>query len=320
MVYFPADFRGEGAEMFRIKKDQYNTVQLLPDFKSADPAGSRQKAAPAPLSTEYMEAGRRRRNRALLVLLAVAVILAAVVAFHLLAGRSAALTPEEYETAFREGEYDLCAEAVDAIKDGDDEAYREAVRNVVQGEAAVVYDQYCSGELESGDALGKLQEMDRASAGWFGEELGVYTESITAINSIYESLYTVPELMANGQFGEACGILSDAETRGSEYGANPAWLMGPLINENLAGLKYYLFNEYTSQVRKGTDGYRYIENTANFILKYADDRDLTNYLSTLTLIRDGKESASYGADIARTIADRSLKAWNDARTETSPPA
>lgn len=305
--------------MSQFYDNEFHTAQLPPDTESdslpgtyGSPPGEHRQTAAAKKNSRKRKA-RIRRRRARLVLLVILLILIVLFGKMIYDRHSVPSTPEAYIECLEAEQYDTCASI--AKKMSGDSGFVETIGKPIQKEASTAYSLYAAGEADSASTLKRLEALNKASAGLFADSINSQIDSVRELDDLYNSISSVNDLVRQGRMEglqEAYEILAGAKEKGEALGTNPDWMLGTVIRDNIAGLKYYLFSRYADELQLGRSGYAFIEESAAFINTYADDPDLNNYLTVMSDLQKGWHSPIYAEEAARTAAAAAEKQWREA--------
>lgn len=248
-------------------------------------------------------------------LLIIIVLLIAVVGMGkvLTGGIGTSASPEEFIDLFEDGQYEACAELADG-KSPDSE-FAAAVEDTVESELQDVFDSYFTGEIKYKEASEKLKGIRKAAGSMFGDRIDAVTEKTDGVHDMYRALWSVDELMTADKFKEGYESLMKAMELSQTLDVDIDWAVCKVMKQDIDGIKYYLFSEYENAVVNGEAGYKYIEETGAMVVKYTDDQDFSNFLSSVTALRSGQYSEQMGIAITKTIAANAKVAWADAHVQ-----
>lgn len=269
--------------MFRVKREDYNTVQFIPEYNSNHAKPSKTK------NTK----GKAR----FVVLFFILLIIIAAAAYGVL--YFTYLNPQsQYARAFEAGDYETCTTL--SKENNFDSNFVSDIEKIVIDAGNKVLTDYKAGNISSSDAIASLQQYDAASNGAFADALGQNTTTIESIENIYAVLETARSSAAAKNYAEAVNFIVEAENLAAQSGVDLSGHIANLINENIYGFKSHYFRQFATQIR--SRNYEAIRNSANFILKYTADNDFTTYLVTIQSVENKEKSATSASNEARQIA------------------
>lgn len=269
--------------MFRVKREDYNTVQFIPEYNSNHAKPSKT---------------RNTRGKARFVLLFfIALIIIAAAAYGLL--YFTYLNPQsQYARAFEAGDYETCTAL--SKENNFDSGFVSDIETIITDAGNKILTDYKAGNINSSDAIAALQQYDAASNGAFAAALGQNTAVIESIENVYAVLESARSAAEAKNYPEAVNYIVQAEELAAQCDVDLTAHIANLINENIYGFKSYYFRQFASQIR--SRNYEAIRNSANFILKYTPDNDFTAYLVTIQSVENKEKSATSASNEARQIA------------------
>lgn len=281
--------------MFRIKKDDYNTVQLLPDFKS----GSARRRKPKPLrvaeTADRTERKVKTRNRMLAVIVILLTILVAVWFAYIHYFTEEA----QYIRQFRHGEYTQCREMAESH--AGDTYFQDKISSTVEGATDDAVAKYLAGEAPAEQTLKLLNRYNRASAGMFEQYIADNQHWIGTIESIYYKANQAAEEAQLGYYGESITKLQQVAEEAGKNALNLDQKITQILRDNLPGYKAQLFIQFASVIRNDSD-YTVIRDIVSFVTKYIEDDDFREFGEVVGKVESGEVTKLTAARTARQIA------------------
>lgn len=281
--------------MFRIKKDDYNTVQFMPDYKSSGASKKKQKPAPAVESIgSKPQKARARRNLIIAIVIIVAICVAAWYVYSHYFTQDA-----RYIRAFSNGNYTTAQEFADNNKDS--KRFSDKIGDTVVSASDKTLSQYKNGKVNANDAISQLNQYDSASAGLFNAHIQQNIDAINAIENVYATVNQASDQAQNGQYDDSLASLQSAVQGASENGLNIDQQVTDILTKNLLGFKQTLFSEYAVKVRYASD-FSSITNSISFITTYVSDNDFSDFANTVSQVQKNTLRRATAAATARQVA------------------
>lgn len=284
--------------MFRIKKDDYNTVQFLPDFQSSRSSRRKQKKQKPARAVESAEAKvRRARDRGRMVSLLVIlllILLAGWLVYHRFFTEEA-----QFIRLFQNGEYAQCEEIAEYY--ADDASFRQKIENAVVGATDETMVRYLAREITAEETQNTLSQYDQASAQLFRQYIGDSQHWITTIESIYAKADQAENEAQLGYFVESVTTLQQVA---EEAGKNHLILdqrITQILRDHLNGYKAQLFVSFANTIRNDSD-FTTIRDTVAFVNKYIKDDDFAGFPDIVAKVESGEYTKGAAARMARQIA------------------
>ncbi|MGI6205414.1 MAG: hypothetical protein ACOYJI_02115 [Anaerovoracaceae bacterium] len=295
--------------MFRIKQDDYNTVQFMPDYKSSGASRKKQKPAPAVESIgSKPQRARARRNMIIVLVIIIAACLACAYVYFNYFTQDA-----RYIRAFNNSNYKTAEEI--ATNNKDSGSFSDKIGDTVVSAADDALSQYKDGEESASDAIAELTQYDEASAGLFNAHIQQNIDAINSIENVYATINQASEEAQNGEYDNSLESLQSAASGAEENGLNVDDQIKQVLTDNLLGFKYTLFTEYAVTVRYSSD-FTSMKNSISFITKYIDDSDFTNFAESVTQVENSQLRRAVAASEARQVAKQAKQDMSDS-TSTS---
>lgn len=286
--------------MFRIKQDDYNTVQFMPDYKSSEASKKKQKPAPAVESIgSKPQKARARRNLIIVLVIAIVVCVAGWYVY------SHYFTDDaKYIRAFNEANYGTAGEIAKESKGSG--SFSDKIGDTVISAADKELDQYKKGKVNANDAIAALTKYDEASAGLFNDHIQKNIDAINAIEGVYASVNQAADLAQNGQYDKSLDSLKSSIEGAAANSLNIDPQITKVLTDNLLGFKETLFSEYSVQIRWAED-LSSVKDSLAFVNTYISDPDFTAFNDTISQVESKKLRRSAAAATARQIS-KSAKA------------
>lgn len=274
--------------MFRVKKEDYNSVQFIPDYNSSSTHRSKVKRSV-----------RQRHSKAIFIG-AVIVIIAALAA----AGIGAYLyftyfnPTSQYTRALASGDLDTCQKI--SSENAFDQGFVSAIQAPVTEAAQNVLDSYKDGSLSSDEAITQLNTYNTISDNCFKDTIDSMISEINTIVSLHSNVTNVQSSFAAGQYLEGIDQLITASAAAAEYGVDVEGDISSMIESSSINIKEALFTEFTSLIKN--KNYDKINSYLDFITKYDTDSDYTDFRTTVTEVQDGTTKVRAASREASSIA------------------
>lgn len=271
--------------MFRVKKDDYNSVQFLPDYSSSS----------------VHTISRKRRNKALFtgIIAAVIIVVAAAVAGAYI--YFTYLDPaNKFARAFDEQDFDTCQQISE--ENAFDSGYVSDIRDQVMGAAQSALDGYKAGSVSKDEASEALNNYNDITYNCFKDDINGMLNEVTAIEGIRSSVKDAQDTMLSGKFAEGVDKLIAASASAAGYGLDLESDISSVVETNSSSIKEALFKQFASLIRR--DGYDKINSYIEFISKYDSDEDYVSFKTTVNEVKDGTTKAKTASREATAIAER----------------
>lgn len=280
--------------MFRIKKEDYNTVQFMPDYKSGENLYKKQKPAPAveSIGSKPQKARAKRRLIVALIIIVAVCVASWYVYSHYFTQEA------KYLRAFDNGSYKSCTEI--ATANASSSSFKDEISDTVIKAADKTLSEYKSGDIKAQDAINQLNQYNTSSASMFDSHI---TENINAINTIEGVYETADRASTEAQSGDYENSLKDLQKAVSDAEANDLDIkdrVSRVLTDNMNGFKQYLFGRYSSVIRWSTD-FAYIKDSAKFVTTYVNDADFTNFLNTVSQVENNEIRRGAASRQARQV-------------------
>ena len=283
--------------MFRIKKEDYNTVQFMPDFQSGGKRGGYKKPKPvrAAESVESMDRKTRTRNRMLAVIFILLAILIAVWFAYI------RLFTEEaqYIRLFRHEEYNQCRQI--AENHVGDLVFQEKIKDTVVQATDDAMSQFLARAVTEEQVQNTLTQYNEASAGMFAQYIGDNQHWAGTVESIYQKAAQASGEAKLGYYSESITKLQQVA---EEAGKNNIILdqqITEILRDNLAGYKAKLFVNFADTIRYSSD-YSTIRDIITFVTRYIEDDDFKDFEDVVNKVDSGALAKLDAARTARQIA------------------
>lgn len=284
--------------MFRIKKDDYNTVQFLPDFQSSRSSRRKQKKQKPARAVESTDSKiRRAKFRGRLAFLAVILVIILLVVWMIY---SHFFTEEaRYIRLFRQSEYSQCEEI--AKNHINDASFKEDIESTVTAAVNDAVTQYLAREVTEEETQNILTQYDLASAQLFQQYIGDNQHWITTVESIYNKADQAENEAALGYYVESVTTLQQVVEEAGKNGLIFDQRITQILRDHLKGYKASLFVSFADTFRNSSD-YTTVKDTVNFVNQYIRDDDFTEFPDVIAKLESGEYTKVAAARMARQIA------------------
>ncbi len=285
--------------MFRVKKEDYNSVQFIPDYNSSSTHRSKAKRS-----------ARKRHSKAIFIGVIIAVIVAVAAA-----GIGAYLyftyynPTSKYARALAAEDFDTCKQI--SSDNAFDTGFVSAIEAPVTDAAQKVLDSYKSGTLSSEEAISQLNNYNEISDNCFKEKIDGMITEINTIVSLHNNVTAAQDTFAAGKYLDGVDQLISASAAAAEHGIDVESDVSSVIEGSTINIKEALFTEFASLIRN--ENYDKINSYLDFITKYDSDTDYTDFRTTVTEVQDGTTKIRAASRDASNIAKQ-------ARTEARAQA
>ena len=286
--------------MFQIKKDNYNSVQLLPDYSSS--------------SVRSNASFRRGRHTTWMIAILVIVLLAAL----LLAGGYIYFTHfspvNAYEKALAEQDYSTCRELSE--ENSFDTAFVEGIRTSLLAEADGILSSYKEGSLKSDEAVAQLQNLDDISDGAFQESIDGMINQIQVSEQVYDAFRDAEATLLSQKYLEGLKKLMTTASAAAEHGVDLESEISTAMTDNQYGIKAALFREFSTMIRRAE--YKQITSYIDFVSPYIGDSDFSDFRTAVAGVQAGTETARNASRTASTVAANADTAAQTQRRSAEP--
>ena len=284
--------------MFRIKKDDYNTVQFLPDFQSSRSSRRNQKKQKPARAVESTDSKiRRAKFRGKLAFLAVILVIILLAVWMVY---SHFLTEEaRYIRLFRQSEYSQCEEI--AKNHINDPSFKESIESTVTGAVNDAVTQYLAREVTEEETQNNLTQYDQASAQLFQQYIGDNQHWITTVESIYNKADQAENEAVLGYYVESVTTLQQVVEEAGKNGLIFDQRITQILRDHLNGYKASLFVSFSDTFRNSSD-YTTVKDTVAFINQYIRDDDFAEFPDVIAKLESGEYTKVAAARMARQIA------------------
>ena len=285
--------------MFRVKKEDYNSVQFIPDYNSSSTHRSKAKRS-----------ARKHHSKAIFIGVIIAVIIAVAAA-----GIGAYLyftyynPTSKYARALAAEDFDTCKQI--SSDNAFDTGFVSAIEAPVTDAAQKVLDSYRAGTLSSDEAISQLNNYNEISDNCFKEKIDGMITEINTIVSLHSNVTAAQDTFAAGKYLDGVDQLISASAAAAEHGIDVESDVSSVIEGSTINIKEALFTEFASLIKN--ENYDKINSYLDFITKYDSDTDYTDFRTTLTEVQDGTTKIKTASRDASNIAKQ-------ARTEAKAQA
>lgn len=274
--------------MFRVKKEDYNSVQFIPDYNSSSTHRSKAKRS-----------ARKRHSKAIFIGVIIAVIIAVAAA-----GVGAYLyftyfnPTSKYARALAAEDFDTCKQI--SSDNAFDTGFVSAIEAPVTDAAQKVLDSYKAGTLGSEEAISQLNNYNEISDNCFKEKIDGMINEINTVESLHSNVTAVQDTFAAGKYLDGVDQLMAASTAASEHGVDVESDVSSTIENSTVNIKEALFTEFATLIKN--ENYDKINSYLDFITKYDADTDYTDFRTTVTEVQDGTTKIRAASREATNIA------------------
>ena len=275
--------------MFRIKKNDYNTVQFMPEYESSASHDGRR--------------GHWHGSRAGFI----AAVVAAIVIIGLIASGIAYFTyfspAKKFARSFEEGDMKACEKLVD--DNAFDESFVAAIKPAVTAAGNEILEQFKADKIKEADAIARIGEYNRITDRLFDDEL---QNSINAVNASKESLTLISEaekLCKDDEIKKAYEKVSDAMDLATTYSLNLNDELTDLFTKYSNHFKDYLFRDFATDI--SVKNYDAVIKKCSMMYGYTNDIDYKIYSDTAGYVKSGDVSSRDAVADAKEIANEAAK-------------
>ena len=293
--------------MFRVKKEDYNSVQFIPDYSSASTHRSKAKRS-----------ARKRHSKAIFIGIIIAVIIAIAAAavgaylyftyFNPTSKFARALAAEDFET---------CQQI--SSENAFDAGFVQNISAPVTEAAQKVLDSYKDGSLSSDEAISQLNNFNTITDNCLKETIDGMINEINAIVSLHNNVTSAQDTFAAGKYLEGVDQLITASAAAAEQGVDVESDVSTVIEGNNINIKEALFTEFSTLIRN--ENYDKINSYLDFITKYDTDTDYADFRTTVNEVKDGTTKIRAASRDAKNIASdarrQARQQARDAEAQTS---
>lgn len=277
--------------MFRIRKDDYNTVELLPEYRST----TRNKN-----STLQNSAPRSRNIIPVLLVILLVILLAGGGFGGYYFYKNYINTSSQYVKMLQDGNWDACVTLMK--ENGNDADFLNDIKAPVTDMIYQVQRDYKAGDINAEDALKALANYDEVTGMKFEEITKSISSFITNNEKLKTDIETIRGLCDKNAISEAYEAIKKLKDNAAAYGIDVSEDVTAIIKENLNGFKYVYFRQAaTAMYNRSYDGIRSILEDLN---SYVNDSDITEMLKTIDTAEKGELSRSKSRAFALEQAEK----------------
>ena len=280
--------------MFQIKKDNYNSVQLLPDYSSS--------------SVRSNASFRRSRHFGVVAVILIVILLAAALAGGGFLYFTQLSPAKSFQRALASQDFEKCTQL--SQENSFDEAFVEEIRTPVITEAEGVLAAYREGTLKSDEAIRQLQNLDTISDGAFQESISGMISTINASEQVFAAFSDAQSTLLSGKYLEGVGKLMTAAAAASQNGVDLENEISTTLSDHQYSIKAELFRQFAILIRQAA--YSQITSYIDFVSPYMGDSDFGDFRTMVASVQAGTEKSKNVSKKALTIA---ANAENAARAQ-----
>ncbi|MCR4601160.1 MAG: hypothetical protein K5767_05400 [Clostridia bacterium] len=280
--------------MFRIRKDDYNTVELIPEYRST----TKNK-------NSSLQSSNRGPGSFLPVLIAVlVVVLLAAGGFGGYYLYTNYFNPSsQYVQMFNSQNKDACITLMK--ENGDNEKFIAGIKETVVDTIYQVQRDYKAGKIDAEEALKALAEYDEITADHFTD----ITKSISSFINNNEKLKTdldaIKSLCSKNDITGAYDSIKKLKEDAAVYGIDVTEDITAVIKDNLDAFKYVYFRQAATSINNRS--YEGIRSTLKDINSYVNDSDIEEMLKTIDSAEKGDLTKSKARAYALEQADKFVR-------------
>lgn len=276
--------------MFRVKKEDYNSVQFIPEYSSSSIHKTLQRRA-----------SKKRHGKAIFISI-IAVIVVAIAAAA--AGAYMYFTyydpSSQFLRAFEAGDFTECQQI--SSENAFDPAFVTNIEASVTAAADGIVDSYKSGSLSSEEAVAQLDNYDTITDGCFSDQLAVMINSINAIESVHQNVSAAQDTFASGKYLDGINQLMTVSAAAAEQSIDVEGDIASIMESYSLNIKAALFTEFSTLIRN--EAYDSINSYIDFVTGYISDTDYTAFKATVSDVQAGNTRIRAASRDARSIASQ----------------
>lgn len=270
--------------MFHIKKEDYNSVQFMPDYSSS--------------SIQANDRSGRRSGiffaaAVLILVLIIAAVGAVYVYFTYFSPAS------RFIAAFEDGNYGLCQELSE--NNAFDSGFTAGIQDIVMSGSQAAVDSYKTGMISSSEASALLDTYDTATDGCFKDMIDQMRARIAEIDAIHTGISEAEDTIISGRYMDGIKLMMSVREAAAAINMDIDNDLADVVTENLINLKPALFNEFASKFR--ANDLDSISAYLDMITIYTDDPDYADMRSVLASVKSGDMTASQAAQTASSVVN-----------------
>lgn len=260
--------------MFRVKKDDYNTVQFLPEYKSTTKA-----------KNSSMQSPRRRRSVSgkiisfiAIILLIAAIFVTAFIYFQYL------IPSKQFIITFKSGDIE---KATQICKDNVyDEGFLNSIHPFIKTISDEAFTAYQNGTLSAAEALEKLNSYNDMTDKHFNDYISELQTSINSKEEIKSDLDEARQLCETQNFAQAIDMLATIAEKGNANNIEVTEDITSIIESYAANFKIFVFDELISE--SFTKQFNNSRQHMTFINTYLQDSSITVMLENIDKLEQGQ--------------------------------
>lgn len=252
--------------MFRIKKDDYNTVQFLPEYKSTTKSKN----------STMVSAGRSGLSgkSVILTIFFLIIILAAAAIFVYFTYFSPS---KQFISALEAGDTEAAAKICkDNAYDGD---FLKHIEPTITESCDKILSDYESGKIASSEAMEKLSMYNNITDKNFDERISAVSSKITGIEEIENSKREIEISCEDGNMTKALQLLIAMEEKAGTLDIDTASYISDILKKYDVKFKIETFNAVSGSSR--SKNYDTVSRTLTFMNTYLNDAMITGMLNKI---------------------------------------
>lgn len=274
--------------MFRVKKEDYNSVQFIPDYNSSSTHKSKARRS-----------ARKRHSKAIFIaVIAVIIIAVAAAAVGVYLYFTYFNPTSKYARALSEGDFDTCQQI--SSENAFDSGFVSAIEAPVTDAAQKVLDSYKDGSLAGAEAISQLNNFNTISDNCFKDKINSMINEINTIESLHSNVTAVQDTFAAGKYLEGVDQLMTAAATAAEHKVDVENDISSVVEGSTVNIKETLFSEFSTLIRN--ENYDKINSYIDFITKYDTDSDYADFKTTVSEVQDGTTKIKAASRDAKNIA------------------
>jgi len=267
--------------MFHIKREDYNSVQFMPDYSSSSIQANDKSGRSG--SIFFVIA----------VLVAILIILAAGVCVYFTFFSPA----NKFVSAFENGDYTLCQELSE--ENAFDSGFTASIQETVISGARAAVNNYKTGNISSQEATDLLDTYDTATYGCFKDIITEFKGEIAQIDAVHAMVTEAQDTLIAKKYLDGINLIMSARNAASQINMDIDNEISSIIETYADSIKYSLFSEFASKFR--ANDLDTISAYLDTITAFSADPDYDNISTVLASVRTGNVSSSQAAKTASSV-------------------
>ena len=262
--------------MFRVKKDDYNTVQFIPEYKSTSKSKNSTMVSP--------KRSRSSFKVVISAILFIIIILAAAAFFVYLMYFSpsrqflSALDANDIKTAT-----EICKD------NAYDEDFLKKIEPTVTDACNKISNDYMGGKISSEEAMQKLSVYNDITDKNFSEQIANISSKISSFEEIENSKKEIETTAASGDMAKTLQLIAAIKTKAENSDIEIDSYISDIMNKYAIKFKTYAFNAVSDASR--SKKYDTVVSNLTFMNTYLKDEAVTNMLTQIEAVKNNNISA-----------------------------